>query len=400
MLERFLGDEFQFTTIYQGLAYREEDYDLIYPLEFNLIAPENIKTPAKYVTGIRSHITLMHECFPKLTSFLATAFQRVHVVSRRLLDIFAPHLPGVAYITHGVDTDFFTPRTRADQSGWRLRLGWAGNRTNGCKRFEEFVAPLGQLPGVELAFCGYQDRNLTLEEMPAFYDSLDAYVCSSSMEGNNNALMEAASMQRAIITTDNGTVPEYLRPGESALIVEQQPRQFAEAVIRLRDDSGLRVALGQNARAAVVAAFDWKARAMDYRTLFRSALAKGGSGETSGRPNPIASANPAKVPESGAGPQSHSRAFFTPMNVVYVSKEFSPETSGGTGDYLQAVGPSLVADGHRVFLIADRLAEADKNLLPRGVELVETHASLQHQAGHFFSENQEYSYRIQTAPTS
>jgi len=280
MLERFLGDEFQFTTTYHGLAYREEDYDLIYPLEFNLIPPENIKTPPKYITGIRSHVTWMHEDFPYLINFLATAFQRVHVVSRRLFDIFSPHLPGVAWITHGVDTDFFTPRTRADQSGRRLRLGWAGNRTVGCKRFEEFVAPLGQIPGVELAFCGYQDRNLTLEEMPAFYDSLDAHICASSTEGNNNALMEAASMGRAIITTDNGTVPEYLHPGESALIVERQSRQFDEAVIRLRDDPGLRVALGQNARAAVVAAFDWKARAMDYRTLFRSALARGGSGVT------------------------------------------------------------------------------------------------------------------------
>jgi glycosyltransferase involved in cell wall biosynthesis len=164
---------------------------------------------------------------------------------------------------------------------------------------------------VELAFCGYQDRNLTLEEMPAFYDSLDAYVCASSTEGNNNALMEAAAMQRAIITTDNGTVPEYLRAGESALIVGREPRQFAEAVIRLRDDPGLRVALGQKARAAVVAAFDWKAMAMEYRNLFRSALAKGGTGESSGQANPKASANPPKSRAAArdlnaiSGPLSH-----------------------------------------------------------------------------------------------
>ena len=234
MLERFLGTEYCFTTAYQHQVYREKDYDLIYPLEFNLVEPEQVRTPAKYVTGIRSHLTWVRKDFIEIVKLLRTRFQRVHTVSRRLQRVFAPQVPGVVRVTHGVDTEFFVASTQADQSGSRLRLGWAGNRLNSSKGFEEFVLPLEQLPGVELIFCGYQDRNLDVHQMRAFYDSLDAYVCTSDLEGNNNALMEAAAMQRAIITTDNGTVPEYLRHGESAIIVERAPDRFREAVLQLR----------------------------------------------------------------------------------------------------------------------------------------------------------------------
>ena len=273
MLERFLGDEFAFTVQYMGRPIQESEYDLIYPLEFNLMPPEQITRPSKWVTGIRSHTSWQDQGFLKLTELLAAKFQRVHAVSRRLQHIFQPFLPGVEYLAHGVDTGFFTARTRADQSGRRLRLGWAGSRMNPTKGFNEYIAPLGRLPGVELVFCGHLDVNLDLEGMRGFYDSLDAYICASLYEGSNNSLLEAAAMQRAIITTDNGTVPEYLRHGESALIVERTLADFTSAVLELRDNPAKRAAMGESARTAVAAKFEWKAMAEQYRALFRAALA-------------------------------------------------------------------------------------------------------------------------------
>ena len=273
MLERFLGEEFEFTTQYMGRPIRESDFDLIYPLEFNLVPAEQITQPGKWVTGLRSHTAWQNGDFLELVKLLATRFQCVHAVSRRLQHILEPFLPSVEYVTHGVDTDFFTARTRSDQSGRRLRLGWAGSRMNPTKGFNEFIAPLGRLPGVELVFCGHLDVNLKLEGMRDFYDSLDAYICASLFEGNNNSLLEAAAMQRAIITTDNGTVPEYLRHGESALIVERTLADFTSAVLELRDNPAKRAALGESARTEVAAKFEWKAMAEQYRALFRAALA-------------------------------------------------------------------------------------------------------------------------------
>jgi hypothetical protein len=199
------------------------------------------------------------------------------VVSRRLQRLFAPFLPDTLLLSHGVDTEFFAPSTAADQSGrGRLRIGWAGNRINATKGFEHYVAPLAQLPGIELRFCGFQDHNLSMDEMRAFYETIDVFVCASSVhhEGNNNSLMEAAAMRRAIVTTDNGAVPEYLHHDENALIVEREVPAFIHAVVQLRDDPALRVRLGNTARESVKNHFEWRDRAEDYRSLFREALSK------------------------------------------------------------------------------------------------------------------------------
>jgi hypothetical protein len=271
--ERYLGDEFRFSVAFRGQTYQEDDFDLIYPLEFNMVSPEQIKQPGKYVTAIRSYVSWADWDFLTLVNFLVTHFQRIHVVSKELFALFSPYIPGLSYVTHGVDTDFFSPTIPPSSETGCLQLGWAGNRNTIIKGFKEFIQPLSTLPGVKLVFHGIADRNLNYEEMREFYQSLDGYVCASSFEGNNNSLLEAAAMERAIVTTSVGTVPEYLKNNQSALIVDRDLEQFKSAVLRLRDNPELRIWLGQNARKALVdGGWAWKKKAEDYRDLFRSAL--------------------------------------------------------------------------------------------------------------------------------
>ena len=270
-LQQYLGDEFDITVHYHTQPYDEAAFDLIYALEFGLVPTEQIRSPWKYVTALRSHVSWDSVRPAQLSAYLTSHFQRTHVVSRRLQQALVPWLPDVAYVTHGVDGERFTPVARQGRAGV-LRLGWAGNRQTAVKGFDEFIAPLQELRGVEIVFCGYSDRNLTLDEMPGFYASIDAYICTSASEGNNNALLEAAATSTAIITTDTGTVPEYLRHEESALIVARDAAAFRAAIERLRDDVVLRERLGRAAAAAVHPAWTWSARAEDYRTFFREAL--------------------------------------------------------------------------------------------------------------------------------
>ena len=82
------------------------------------------------------------------------------------------------------------------------------------------------------------------------------------------------------------------------------------------------------------------------------------------------------------------------MNLAYVSREFGPVTGGGIGTYIANVCRAFAAAGHRVYLVTDCFARADRSLLPTGVTLVETLPSLAHQKGYFFNENQEYAYRV------
>jgi hypothetical protein len=79
-------------------------------------------------------------------------------------------------------------------------------------------------------------------------------------------------MERAIITTDVGTVPDYLVDGESALIVPREAEAFRQAVLRLRDDADLRLRLGLRARQAVLARFDWNQRLEAHRAFFLEVL--------------------------------------------------------------------------------------------------------------------------------
>lgn len=267
-----LADEFDFDMGLQGHPYNEDDYDLIYPLEWNLVTPDQIRNPAKYITGIRSHTSWKDHDFKFFAKYLSEHFGIVHVVSERLREIFAPVMPDVRRLTHGVDTRFFKANKPVNSTDKQLRIGWAGNRINPTKGFEQLIKPLGDLPDVELVYCGYMDRKLDLPEMHGFYESIDAYICSSELEGNNNSLMEAAAMERAIITTDNGAVPEYLADGESALIIERRQEAFVRAVEQLRDNPDLRARLGRAARESVVARFEWRQMLEQHRALFREAL--------------------------------------------------------------------------------------------------------------------------------
>jgi glycosyltransferase involved in cell wall biosynthesis len=272
-LKRYLQDEFEILTAYRYEPYAEDAYDLIYPLEYMLVDLDQIQNPHKYVTGIRSWISWAEKDFIPFTHYLTDHYQRVHVVSRELYNVFSPYIPSIRYITHGIDMDLFTSGIGPSLEAGKLRLGWAGRRDTFIKGYQDFIQPLTEIPGVELKICGFVDCNLTLAEMPDFYNSIDAYVCATSFEGSNNSILEAAAMERAIITTPVGTVPELFVDHESALIVERRPGAFRGAVEELRDNPELRIQLGKRARQALIAKkWDWKYKAEDYRQFFRDAL--------------------------------------------------------------------------------------------------------------------------------
>ncbi len=272
-LQAVLADEFEIVVQYHTETFDEGAWDLIYVMEFGLVPADRITMPWKYVTALRSHVSWGNVAAPELARYLRTHFQRTHVVSARLRRELAPWLPDVAYVTHGIDGARFQHVARSAHPERPLRVGWAGNRQTAVKGFAEFIEPIGTLSGVELVFCGYADRNLTLDEMAAWYADVDVYVCASLSEGSNNSLLEAAARGCAIVTTENGTVPEYLVDGVSALMVPREREAFLQAIATLRDDPERRVQMGVAASAAVVPAWTWAVKGEDYRTFLRDAIA-------------------------------------------------------------------------------------------------------------------------------
>ena len=235
-LQAQLADELDIDIAYLGDTFEEAAYDLVHPLEWNLVPEGMPRQPFKWVAGIRSHVSWEGQDLPAFCRNLRGWFSRTYAVSARLQAIFRPELPDIVRLPHGVDTEHFRPSAPPPALESSLRVGWAGNREASVKGFEQFILPLGDLPGVRLVVCGYADRLLGFDEMRGFYDSIDVYVCASLNEGHNNSLLEAAAMERAIVTTDVGTVPEFLIHEQSALIVPREPEAFRHAIERLRSD--------------------------------------------------------------------------------------------------------------------------------------------------------------------
>ena len=99
VLKHLLADEFEITIKYQNEPFEERDYELIYPLEWYMLAPSQIEQSEKYITGIRSHLLWPSLDFEEFTQTLNDNFARVHVVSQRLFEIFSPRIKQLSYTT-------------------------------------------------------------------------------------------------------------------------------------------------------------------------------------------------------------------------------------------------------------------------------------------------------------
>lgn len=290
-LQQGLADEFDLRICYRGDVFDEDEYDLLYPLEWDLVEHDEIRCPDKWVTGIRSHVSWQDVNPAKFGALLRDKFSAVHAVSKRLQTAVGGFRSDIALLSHGVRLDRFRAGSEPFSRPGPVVIGWAGNRKAPAKGFEAFIAPLASLTNVnhdidvELRFCGYSDELIDYDGMREFYEGIDIYVCSSSSEseGNNNSLLEAAAMGRAIVTTDTGTVDEYLEDGVSALIVQRTPEAVRSAVERLAKDPALGRALGRQA-AQAVQTFSWENKLAEHRAWLRGCLAKAVNTTTANTP--------------------------------------------------------------------------------------------------------------------
>jgi glycosyltransferase involved in cell wall biosynthesis len=78
---------------------------------------------------------------------------------------------------------------------------------------------------------------------------VDLVVLTSSAEGFGLALLEAMALERPVVATAVGAVPEIVRDGVTGLLVpSREPAALASAIVRLLRDPSLRRALGRQGR--------------------------------------------------------------------------------------------------------------------------------------------------------
>jgi sugar transferase (PEP-CTERM/EpsH1 system associated) len=209
-------------------------------------------------------------------------FDGVLAVSEADRDTFARLYPDairtpVHIVPTGVDTEFFKPTSSAVNTREIVFTGsmdWLPNE-DAMRYFCRHVLPHVHVdePDVSLSIVGRAPtpgvRSLAdeagvrvtgrVDDVRPFMDSAVVYVVPLRIGGGTRLkIFEAMAMGRAVVSTTVGAEGLPVVDGEHLLIADD-PRAFARAIVRLIRDREQRERLGAAARALVVRQYDWSA---------------------------------------------------------------------------------------------------------------------------------------------
>jgi glycosyltransferase involved in cell wall biosynthesis len=178
----------------------------------------------------------------------------------------------VRHWARGVNTTRFDPARRSAE--WRERLlnGRPADsllclyvgRLAREKRLD-LLLEVAALPGVALTIVGdgpirdeikeefagtdaYLTGYLFGDELAMAYAASDVFVFTGTNETFGQVVLEALSSGLPVVVPDSGGVTDMAIPGETGIICETNPADFAAAVRRLRDQPALRRYLAEGAR--------------------------------------------------------------------------------------------------------------------------------------------------------
>lgn len=262
-------------------AVQKKNFDLLYLTYWRQFHDAGITMhdlPAA-ITGIRSHFKWdSGKDLPPSSDMIAeiNRYRAVNVPSKILFHIFKDRHPALFYTPHGVDETVFKPSINQFSSPQgKLVIGWAGSKRNhpGKRGLKDLLVPaLNKLEGITLKTAAREDKWRTQEEMVAFYQSLDAYICTSRTEGGPHPLLEAAACGIPLISTSVGLAPELINSNENGLIIERNILSIQKALTALRDHPGRRHRMGQSAREIIEKSWTWDIQADKYIPFFNKGL--------------------------------------------------------------------------------------------------------------------------------
>lgn len=206
-----------------------------------------------------------------------------------------------------VDLDVFDP-TRFDQESSevqtaerspRLRIGSVSgvNPAKGLEYFVEMAAELLAMdPHIEFHVAGavlgsqkaYHESIMRrmeslglkteqvrfvglVDDVPAFLSKLDICVFTSVAEASPTSVWEAMAMAKPVVTTDAGSVRQYVKDGVSGFVVPvRDVKQLVSRVRLLIHDEELRASVGEGARRAAARSLSVESAAAQTSAFYRS----------------------------------------------------------------------------------------------------------------------------------
>jgi glycosyltransferase involved in cell wall biosynthesis len=270
-------------------------------VHLHTFASQVVGTRAALTTGARvvrtEHSTRVYDdpsCWPFSRWSLARA-DAVVCISEHVSRVALAKAPWagakVRVVANGVDTAHFAPLPRASSAPSAatepLRFVSLG-RLDPRKGLDLALAALAQVPGAELDIVGDGDARGALtalaerlgvtdrvrfvgfvDDVRASIAKADVALSSARSEGLGVALLEAMSMERAVVALPTGGVPEIVADGDTGWLAhghcaEALARVMRDAVER-RDEVRRR---GQRARASVESRFSIDAMRRGYDAIY------------------------------------------------------------------------------------------------------------------------------------
>lgn len=113
------------------------------------------------------------------------------------------------------------------------------------------------------------------EDVRPYLAAMDVYLMTSAFEGLPLALLEAMAMQRPVVTTAVGGIPEVIMDGTEGFLLEEDDRKgLTTATHRLLTDGSLRTRLGTAARRTVVERFSVERMTAELEELYEEVAAR------------------------------------------------------------------------------------------------------------------------------
>ncbi len=220
---------------------------------------------------------------------LSTVHQAVVVTPADRDTLPAANCP-VQVIPCGVDADYFAPQPDLEKGPSVLFRGILSFPPNvdAARYFyyEIFPAIRRAIPSTRLILAGRDPAPLlrrlaatdpgvtltgSLPDLRPAMAQANVHVCPMRIgSGVKIKVLEAMAMEKTVVTTSLGLSGIAAVPGRDLLLADD-PDTFAEAVIRLLRDSGLRRRIGSGARTFVVREHNWAVVAERYEGIYRAA---------------------------------------------------------------------------------------------------------------------------------
>jgi colanic acid/amylovoran biosynthesis glycosyltransferase len=224
-----------------------------------------------------------------------------HMAENLRLDSYADK---VHIIPYGIDADYFQPESDIEKDSIELlhfgrlvekkgvpdlvrvfgeiekkyknillHVVGDGNKMRECKQVVEEL----QIAPQKVLFHGAQPHSV----IKNLLERTDIFVLNSrtaddgNMEGLPNSILEAMSMEKAVVSTSHAGIPLAIKDGRNGLLVpEKDNSALFTAIEKLINDSELRNRLGKRARQTVLEKFTVRSMQSKVNEVYRAVLSE------------------------------------------------------------------------------------------------------------------------------